>query len=202
MASAGRGQDDALARPTHEYPSPTDAHGHQTTFYDPRSSRPFEEVEDLQMPDSLSHGMQHDLGAQLESAAAMSNGHDRVMGHGPGPDMNLSPAGPPAPGMAPPPQTIGQPPPLSGPPMQQPGIDGSQEMGSTPQESSRKRSKVSRACDECRRKKVTGVLTDCCIFVLTTWARSNAMPQEMMGLSARAQTAGASINNALSAESP
>lgn len=133
--------------PSHNYPSPNEAHGAQGTYYDQPGQRGFDDDEDLHMANTLSHDMHHNLGAQLTNAAAMSNGHGHTQ------DMAIDPSGVGAPGMAPPPQTPTQPS-LGGPPTQQPSTDITQEIGPTPDSTRRKRSKVSRACDECRRKKV------------------------------------------------
>ena len=140
-------QESSSIGPSHNYPSPNEAHGPQGAYDYQRSQRAFEEDEDLQMANSLSHDMHHNLGQQLTSAAGMSNGHGHEQ------DMAISPSAAGPPGMAPPPQTPGQAP-LGGPPMQQSGAENVQEGGATTDSTRRKRSKVSRACDECRRKKV------------------------------------------------
>lgn len=66
--------------------------------------------------------------------------------------INTSPVGINAPGMAPPPQNAHHPYSPSG---ARPSIDDGQDGGLSGGDPKRKRSKVSRACDECRRKKVT-----------------------------------------------
>ncbi len=147
MATGMNHQESSSIEPSHNYPSPNEAHGPQGSYDYHRSQRAFEEEEDLQMANTLSHDMHHNLGAQLASAAGMSNVHGHEQ------DMAISPSAAGAPGMAPPPQTPGQPP-LGGPPMQQSGAENVQEGGATTDSTRRKRSKVSRACDECRRKKV------------------------------------------------
>ena len=144
MATGGNHQQG----PSHNYPSPGEAHASHAPYYDHHhSQRPFEDDEDMQMANSLSQGMQHNMGAQLASAAVMSNGH----GHDP--EMAISPSGVGAAGMAPPPQTPTQPP-LGGPSTQPGGPDNIPDQGIATDSTRRKRSKVSRACDECRRKKV------------------------------------------------
>lgn len=146
MATGVNHQQGPLEGPSHNYPSPGEAHGSHATYYDHHSQRPFDDDEDMQMANSLSQGMQHNIGAQLANAAAMSNGH----GHDQ--EMAISPSGVGAPGMAPP-RTPTQPP-LGGPSTQQGGAENTQDPGVTTDGTRRKRSKVSRACDECRRKKV------------------------------------------------
>jgi hypothetical protein len=148
MATGVNHQQGPLEGPSHNYPSPGEAHTSHGAYYDHSSQRAFEDDEDMHMANTLSQGMQHNIGAQLANAAAMSNGH----GHDQ--EMAISPSGVGAPGMAPPPQTPTQPP-LGGPSAQQGGIENIQDQGVATDSTRRKRSKVSRACDECRRKKVT-----------------------------------------------
>ena len=147
MATGVSHQQDSLEGPSHNYPSPGEAHGSHGAYYDHTSQRAFDDDEDMQMANSLSQGMQHNIGAQLANAAAMSNGHGHVQ------EMAMSPSAVGPPGMAPPPQTPTQPP-LGGPPTQQGVSENMQEQGIATDSTRRKRSKVSRACDECRRKKV------------------------------------------------
>jgi hypothetical protein len=131
--------------PNHNYPSPTTSQVPQGSYYGAQPQDRFEAEDDIQMANALSHGMQHDVGAQLVHAAGLSNGQGHIHDQ----DLTASPSEAQQSGMAPPPQT----------PMQQQGpqhIDASndrdQATGGEP--SRRKRSKVSRACDSCRRKKV------------------------------------------------
>jgi hypothetical protein len=146
MATGVNHQQGPLEGPSHNYPSPGEAHSSHGAYYDHPAQRPFEDDEDMHMANTLSQGMQHNIGAQLVNAAGMSNGH----GHGQ--EMAISPPGVGAPGMAPPPQTPTQAVHV-GPPAQQSGAENTQDQGAT-DSTRRKRSKVSRACDECRRKKV------------------------------------------------
>jgi hypothetical protein len=147
MATGVNHQQGSLDGPSHNYPSPGEAHGSHAAYYDHPSQRAFEDDEDIHMANTLSQGMQHNIGAQLANAATMSNGH----GHDQ--EMAMSPSGVGAPGMAPPPQTPTQPP-LVGPSTQQSGTESTQDQAIATDSTRRKRSKVSRACDECRRKKV------------------------------------------------
>ena len=147
MATGVNHQQGPLECPSHDYPSPGEAHGSHGAYYDHPSQRTFEDEEDMQMANTLSQGMQHNIGAQLANAAAMSNGH----GHDQA--MVISPSGVGAPGMAPPPQTPTQAS-VGGPHAQQSGAENIQDQGAATDSTRRKRSKVSRACDECRRKKV------------------------------------------------
>ena len=133
--------------PSNSYPSPTAAHAPQSAFYDPHP-RSYPDDEDMQMANSLSQDMQGNIGTQLTSAPEMSNGHGRE----PEQDLAISPSIATAPGMAPP-QTPHQQS-LSGPSGQPPSGETGQESGFPGDSGRRKRSKVSRACDECRRKKV------------------------------------------------
>lgn len=153
MSAGVNHQEASMSGPSHEYPSPNEAHELQGTgaYYNHRSQRAFDDNEDMQMATSLSHDMQHNLGAQMSSAAAISNGHGHAQ------EMVTSPSVLGAPGMAPP-QTPTQPSHM-GQPVQQGGAEGTQESGPTADSTRRKRSKVSRACDECRRKKVTWLPT-------------------------------------------
>ena len=147
MATGVNHQQGPLEGPSHNYPSPGEAHSSHGAYYDHPAQRPFEDDEDMHMANTLSQGMQHNMGAQLVNAAGMSNGH----GHDQ--EMAISPPGVGAPGMAPPPQTPTQAAHVGPPVQQQSGAENIQDQGTT-DSTRRKRSKVSRACDECRRKKV------------------------------------------------
>lgn len=154
MATGGNHPQGPLEGPSHNYPSPGEAHNSHAAYYGHPSQRAFDDDDDdddIQMANSLSQGMQHNLGGQLATPSAMSNGHGH--GHGHDQDMAISPSGVGAPGMAPPPQTPTQAP-LGGPSTQQAGAENIQDQGVATDSTRRKRSKVSRACDECRRKKV------------------------------------------------
>ena len=152
MATGANHQQGSLEAPSHNYPSPGETHGSHGAYYDHPSHRAFEDDDDLHMANTLSQGMQHNIGAQLANAAVMSNGHGH--GHSHDQEMVISPSGVGAPGMAPP-QTPTQPS-VGGPHPQQTGAETTQDQGAATDSTRRKRSKVSRACDECRRKKVAG----------------------------------------------
>jgi hypothetical protein len=158
MATGVNHQQGPLEGPSHNYPSPGEAHSSHGAYYDHPAQRPFED-EDMHMANTLSQGMQHNMGAQLVNAAGMSNGH----GHDQ--EMAISPPGVGAPGMAPPPQTPTQPAHVGPPIQQQSGAENIQDQGTT-DSTRRKRSKVSRACDECRRKKVANKSAAFCSYGL------------------------------------
>jgi len=145
MATGTNPQDPANLGPSHNYPSPGAAHMPQGSYYDHRGQRPFDDDDELHLANSLSQN----IGAQLANAGAMSNGHS----HGHEQEMAVSPAGAAtSAGMAPP-QTPTQPPQgISG--VSHVANEGNQDTGTSGDGTRRKRSKVSRACDECRRKKV------------------------------------------------
>jgi hypothetical protein len=196
MATGVNHQQGPLEGPSHNYPSPGEAHSSHGAYYDHPAQRTFEDEEDMHMANTLSQGMQHNIGAQLVNAAGLSNGH----GHDQ--EMRISPPGVGAPGMAPPPQTPTQAAHV-GPPAQQSGAEGIQDQGAA-DSTRRKRSKVSRACDECRRKKVAKPIRR---FVLTGFLtqfspRFDAMPPLKMVASRPALTATASANRAPLAECP
>jgi membrane protease subunit (stomatin/prohibitin family) len=172
MATGVNHQQGSLEGPSHNYPSPGEAHGSHAAYYDHPGQRAFEDDEDMQMANNLSQGMQNNIGAQLANAAAMSNGH----GHDQ--EMGLSPSGVGAPGMAPPPQTPTQAS-VAAPHAQQSGTENTQDQGAATDSMRRKRSKVSRACDECRRKKVAERYALLCYYGLSDFVlpRFDAMRQ-------------------------
>jgi hypothetical protein len=66
-----------------------------------------------------------------------------------------------------------------------------------PNDPSRKRSKVSRACDECRRKKVRAIFPHVCPYALLTTSRFDAMRRartaQKLALVARGQERAANL---------
>ena len=159
--------------PNHNYPSPTTSQVPQGSYYRAQPQDRFEAEDDMQMANALSHEMQHDVGTELVHAAGLSNGQGHIHDQ----DLTTSPSEAQQSGMAPPPQT----------PMQQQGPqhigarnDGDQATGG--ESSRRKRSKVSRACDSCRRKKV-GVteISQTRPLLIVLFNRFAATPQPMMG---------------------
>lgn len=117
--------------PAPQYPQPSYAFS--------RGSSNYGVDHDMSMVETYTRGLSGNMSAMAQS----SNGHaqSRV--------LNVTP---PNPGMAPPrtPQHQSFP----SPPGQRGSLDGSQDMIIMHDGTRRKRSKVSRACDECRRKKV------------------------------------------------
>ena len=62
-------------------------------------------------------------------------------------------------------------------PSQQVGVDPNHDLSYGDQSARRKRSKISRACDECRRKKVPTMLMDWLVVAAwgVVWVRANAL---------------------------
>ena len=140
-------QEAADPAPNDTYPSRNTAQMAQGGYYDPQAHHDFTREEELQMADTLQHGLQHNIAAHTDAAGSLNNGQPHS--HMPG----LVPAGALPQGMAPPPQTPHQAS-IGGAPVQRPSIDSATDTNYTGDNRPRKRSKVSRACDECRRKKV------------------------------------------------
>ena len=116
-----------------------------TQLYQPQSEYPALDHQDLNMADQYPQPVQQNISQQFQDPAPVApprNGNTQGMAPTSAPDGMT--------GMAPP-QTPQQPPFSPGGP--RPSIDEASEAAEA-SGMKRKRSKVSRACDECRRKKV------------------------------------------------
>jgi hypothetical protein len=138
MASIIDSLDESEIVPTHQF-VPNQA-AHYQSFPFPRGNGNFAADQDIQMAQELSHNIQQGVADGTPTSAP------RTDSHGQNHAMNISQT-PVGPGM--------------GPPHNQQSFSGGQggAAEATPDQSmmgdgKRKRSKVSRACDECRRKKV------------------------------------------------
>ena len=130
--------DDSEIPPVHQFAPNQAAHYQQYPF--PRGNGNFAADQDIQMAQELSHNIQQGVGDGTPTSAPRNDSH----GQNHASDMSQTPVGP---GM--------------GPPHNQQSFSGGQgsAVEGTPDQNTmgdgkRKRSKVSRACDECRRKKV------------------------------------------------
>ncbi len=130
--------DDPEIAPTHHFVEAHPAHYQQGAFY-PRGNGSFAADQEMQMAQELSHNMQQGVGdgTPISAPRIDSQGQNHAI------DMSQTPMGP---GMGPPHNRQS----FSG--NQQTAVEGTP--GETIGDGKRKRSKVSRACDECRRKKV------------------------------------------------
>lgn len=131
-------EDPELAPRTNYSPDPA-AQYPQPSYAFSRGSSNYSVDPDMSMVETYTRS----LSGNMNAVAQSSNGHTQAR------DLNVTP---PNPAMAPPrtPQHQSFP----SPPGQRPSLDGSQDMIIIHDGTRRKRSKVSRACDECRRKKV------------------------------------------------
>ena len=132
--------DDSEIAPTHHFVEATPAHYQQGAYF-ARGNGNFQADQDIHMAQELSHNMQQSVGADAPTSAPRidSQSQNNPM------DMSQTPIGP---GMGPPHSRES----FSG--GQQSAVEGTPDQNMTG-DGKRKRSKVSRACDECRRKKVS-----------------------------------------------
>lgn len=132
--------------PSPSYPSPNAAQMGQGVYYATQAQRGhISDEEEMQLSAELSRQMGADLPGP--TSRDMSNGH--------APGRPLQPATASSQGMAPPALSQSQhSPAIPFTPNQQVGMDPNHDLSYGDDSARRKRSKVSRACDECRRKKV------------------------------------------------
>lgn len=132
--------DDSEIAPAHQFIPDQPAHYQPNQYSFPRGNGNFAADRDIQMAQELSHNIQQGAvdGTPTSASRNDSHGQNHTM------DMSQTPVGP---GM--------------GPPHNRQSFSGGpgSAVEATPDQSimgdgKRKRSKVSRACDECRRKKV------------------------------------------------
>lgn len=143
MANMSDLPDDAEIAPTHHFvpiPPAHSAHYPQPAYSFPRGNGNFAAEQDIQMAQELSHDMQQGVGDAAPTSAPSNNSH----GQNHAMDISSTPMGP---GMGPPSNRQS----FSGNPQSAVDVTPDQTMMG---DGKRKRSKVSRACDECRRKKV------------------------------------------------
>ena len=138
-------QDESDMGPNNNYQPNYPAQYPQAASSFSRSSGNFAVDQGMSMVENFTHGIQPNLN-QMDSTLQESNGH--AQGHG----MSISTSN--APGMAPPQTPLQS---FSSPTGPRVSMDSSQDLTNAGEASKRKRSKVSRACDECRRKKVRKV---------------------------------------------
>jgi hypothetical protein len=132
--------DDSDIAPTHHFVQTQSAHYPQANYPFPRGNGNFAAEQDIQMAQELSHDMQQGVGEAGPTSVPRNDAHGQTQAM----DMSTTPMGP---GMGPPHNRQS----FSGNP--QSAVEGTPDQNMTG-DGKRKRSKVSRACDECRRKKV------------------------------------------------
>jgi hypothetical protein len=132
--------DDSDIAPTHHFVQTQPAHYPQVNYPFPRGNGNFAAEQDIQMAQELSHDMRQGVGETGSTSTPRNDAHGQTQAM----DMSTTPVGP---GMGPPHNRQS----FSGNP--QSAVEGTPDQNMT-SDGKRKRSKVSRACDECRRKKV------------------------------------------------
>lgn len=130
--------DESEMTPAHQFVPNQAAHYQQYPF--PRGNSNFAADQDIQMAQELSHNIQQGVADGTPTSAPTLDSH----GQNHATDMSQTPVGP---GMGPPHNRQS----FSG--VQVSATEGTSDQSMTG-DGKRKRSKVSRACDECRRKKV------------------------------------------------
>jgi hypothetical protein len=133
-------QDESDMGPNNNYQPNHPAQYPQAAYSFSRGPSNFAVDQGMSMVENFTHGIQPNLN-QMDNTMQESNGH--AQSH----SITSNP-----PGMAPPQTPLQQS--FSSPAGPRVSMDGSQDLTNAGEGSKRKRSKVSRACDECRRKKV------------------------------------------------
>ena len=161
--------------PNSQYPPEPSAHYSQPAYSFTRGSANYPGEQDMGAVDNFNRSMP----GSMDSMPSSTNGHPQPH------SAAISPSQQPE--MAPPQNAHQQqfPSPTTA---QRPSIDGSQDMSGGMDSSKRKRSKVSRACDECRRKKVQSSPPFRLQLILTRLIRYDVMPQTTMATSKLAPT--------------
>lgn len=132
--------DDSEIAPAHQFVPNQAAHYQQNQYPFPRGNGNFAADQDIQMAQELSHNIQQGVGEGGPTSAPRNDSH----GQNHSMDMSQTSV---TPGMGPPHNRQS----FSG--NQGSAVEGAPDQSMT-SDGKRKRSKVSRACDECRRKKV------------------------------------------------